>query len=164
MTQLCSIAKNQYSRRNLLKHFFTVNFALYGSTIVSHAAAFPMIAAYRNPGCGCCEKWVEHLRAAGFAVTMEDDDNLAIRKDELGIPMDLRSCHTGIIGDYVLEGHIPAEDIILFLAENTDARGLAVAEMPMGSPGMETDGIADTYDVFAFKTDGSRKVYSHHGP
>lgn len=127
------------------------------------ASPIPVIRAYRNPGCGCCEKWVQHLIDAGFVVTMEDDENLALRKTELGVPADLRSCHTAVVGDYIVEGHVPADDIILFLAETPDARGLAVPDMPMGSPGMEMEGMKDAYDVIVFGRDGSRKVYAHHG-
>lgn len=152
----------QHTRRNFILRVLAgaTGFAVQSSC--GRAAPFPEIKAYRNPGCGCCEKWVQHLKDAGFAITMEDDGNLAVRKAELGVPDDLQSCHTAIVGDYIIEGHVPAEDIILFLAENPDARGLAVPDMPMGSPGMEMDGMKDAYDVVVFSRDGSRKVYAHH--
>lgn len=126
------------------------------------AALFPEIKAYRDPGCSCCEKWVARLQAAGFAITMEDDANLAKRKTEFGIPDDLRGCHTAIVGNYVIEGHVPADYIVRFLAMHPEASGLAVPGMPMGSPGVEADGSTDAYEVVMFNKDGSRKVFSSH--
>ena len=125
-------------------------------------AAFPEIAAYRNPGCGCCEKWAAHLIENGFQVTMQDDPELDTRRAEAGVPAALAGCHTATMADYILEGLVPAEDIIRFLAEKPGARGLAVAGMPMGSPGMETGGAADQYDVMLFKADGTSRVYASH--
>ena len=125
-------------------------------------AAFPAIAAYRNPGCGCCEKWAAHLVENGFQVTLQDDPELDTRRAEAGVPAALAGCHTAYMGGTIIEGHVPAEDIIRFLAEKPDARGLAVAGMPMGSPGMETGGAADKYDVMLFKADGSSRVYASH--
>ena len=125
-------------------------------------AAFPKIAAYRNPGCGCCEKWAAHLTENGFQVTMQDDPELDKRRAEAGVPAALAGCHTAYMGDAIIEGHVPAGDIIRFLAEKPDARGLAVAGMPLGSPGMETGGAADRYNVFLFKADGSSRIYASH--
>jgi hypothetical protein len=126
------------------------------------AAPFPEIRAYRDPGCGCCEKWVEHMKAAGFSIAMEDDENLAARKATLNVPGDLAGCHTAVVGEFVIEGHVPAEDIIRFLAEKPTARGLAVPGMPIGSPGMEMDGMKDAFDVMIFHNDGSRIIYARH--
>ncbi len=150
------------TRRGLLK------FGLAASTITmlrpSHASAsaFPTVTAYRNPGCGCCEKWVEQMKLAGFNITMEDDENLASRKTTLGVPEQISGCHTALIGNYVIEGHVPPDDIILFLTENSSALGLAVAGMPVGSPGMESGDTKAPYDVFAFAKDGTWKVYTSH--
>jgi hypothetical protein len=126
------------------------------------AASYPPIAAYRNPGCGCCEKWAAHLTENGFQVKMRDDPELDKRRTEAGVPAGLAGCHTAYIGDYIVEGHVPAEDIIRFLAEKPDARGLAVPGMPMESPGMETGGTAENYEVMLFKADGSSRVYASH--
>jgi hypothetical protein len=122
----------------------------------------PPVTAFRNPGCGCCEKWAELLTQAGFKVTMTDDPALAERRVRLGVPADIAGCHTAQMGDYVIEGHVPPEDILRFLTEKPAARGLAVPGMPFGSPGMDTDGPADAYDVLIFMVDGSSKLYARH--
>ncbi len=149
------------NRRDVLSRFGFGALALAAST-PGLAANYPPIAAYRNPGCGCCEKWAEHLRQAGFTVTMEDDPALDERRAKLGVPAELAGCHSAIMGDYVIEGHVPAEDIVSFLASNSNARGLAVPGMPVGSPGMESSEPAEAYDVFVFTADGKSEVYARH--
>ncbi len=147
------------SRRNAM--------LMCGAAALWPAAGFagsglPAVTAFRNPGCGCCEKWGELLKQAGFEVTMTDDPALDARRARLGVPAGIAGCHTAEIGGYVIEGHVPPEDILRFLAEKPAARGLAVPGMPMGSPGMETDGPADAYDVLAFMADGTSKIYARH--
>lgn len=122
----------------------------------------PAVIAFRNPGCGCCEKWAGLLTQAGFEVTMTDDPALDERRARLGVPTEIAGCHTAQLGDYIIEGHVPPADILRFLAEKPTARGLAVAGMPMGSSGMETEGPADAYDVLIFMADGSSKLYARH--
>ena len=124
--------------------------------------ALPPVTAYRNPGCGCCEQWSERMTQAGFAITMSDDPALDDRRSALGVPAELAGCHIALVGDYIIEGHVPPEDILSFLAAKPDARGLAVPGMPMGSPGMEMGGTTDPYDVLIFTADGSSKVYASH--
>ena len=124
--------------------------------------ALPPVIAYRNPGCGCCEQWSERMKQAGFAITMSDDPALDDRRSALGVPTELAGCHVALVGDYIIEGHVPPEDILSFLAAKPNARGLAVPGMPMGSPGMEMDGTADPYDVLIFTADGKSKVYASH--
>jgi hypothetical protein len=131
-------------------------------TTVYATSKFPPVSAFRNPGCGCCEKWAGLLKQAGFEVTMTDDPALDARRVRLGVPADMAGCHTAQMGDYIVEGHVPPEDILRFLAEKPEARGLAVPGMPMGSTGMETDGLADAYDVLVFKSDGTSKLYARH--
>jgi hypothetical protein len=129
--------------------------------IVSGAAAFttrvraegslPEIIVFHDPTCGCCHKWVEHLRANGFSVTLNDAPSMKAVKARLGVPPALASCHTGEIGGYVVEGHVPAQAIKRLLVEKPEARGLAVPGMPIGSPGMEVEGSdPETYDVMLF--------------
>ncbi|MFN0190571.1 MAG: DUF411 domain-containing protein [Aestuariivirga sp.] len=126
------------------------------------AAGPPEMIAYRNPGCGCCSKWAMGLQADGFLVKLVDDTDLAGRRAAAGVPADLAGCHTAFLGNYVIEGHVPSEDIVRFLKEKPDALGLAVPGMPLGSPGMETAGAPDKYDVILFKADGSRRVFASH--
>ncbi len=119
-----------------------------------------VIKSYRNPGCGCCGKWAEMLKAAGFDVTMEDDADLVGRRKAAGVPDDLAGCHLAMMGDYVIEGHVPLREIERLLTEKPAVLGIAVPGMPMGSPGMEMGDSRDAYDVVAFKADGSRTVYA----
>lgn len=131
----------------------------------AEAAARPVpMAVRRNPGCGCCEAWTEQMRASGrFIVTSEDDPDLAAFKTARGVPADLASCHTAIIGDYVVEGHVPLADIVRMFDERPAIAGIAVGGMPVGSPGMEQPGGGnEAYDVVAFTSGGQRSVFSHH--
>ena len=128
----------------------------------AQTSEFPLIRAFRNPGCGCCEKWAEHLKAAGFEVTMADDVDLAGRRRSMGVPDGLAGCHLAEAGPYVIEGHVPAPDLIRLLKERPDALGLSVPGMPVGSPGMEVDGDSESYAVLLLSRDGSSSVYSQH--
>jgi hypothetical protein len=117
----------------------------------------PSVKVVKDPNCGCCNDWVEHLRTSGFSVTVEDTAQLNRIKARLGVPRDLSSCHTAEVGGYVVEGHVPASAIRRLLAERPNARGLAVPGMPVGSPGMEVPGTPpDTYDVVLFGPSGRR--------
>jgi hypothetical protein len=114
----------------------------------------------RDPSCGCCSAWVEHIRSAGFAVEVIESNDLAALKLRLGIPGHLAACHTAEIEGYVLEGHVPALAIKRLLIERPAATGLAVPGMPIGSPGMEVSGAPDErYDVTLFGLPGQR-VYA----
>lgn len=129
------------------------------------AAARPVpMAVRRDPGCGCCEAWTEQMRASGrFVVTTEDDPNLAAFKSARGVPSDLASCHTAIVGDYVVEGHVPLADVLRLIEERPSIAGIAVGGMPIGSPGMEQPGGGnEAYDVVAFTSGGQRSVFSHY--
>ena len=127
------------------------------------ASALPDIAVYRNPGCGCCEGWVKHMIAAGFKVTIEDDPNLAARRESLKIPADFASCHIGLADGYAFEGHIPAGDVVKFLKERpAGAIALVVPGMPMESPGMESGGNSEAYDVLLISANAAPTVYARH--
>jgi hypothetical protein len=106
------------------------------------------MVVWKDPNCGRCGGWVEHLRANGFAVTVEETSNLAPIKAQWGVPAELVSCHTAAIGRYTIEGHVPAAAIKRLLAEKPDAIGLAVPGMPAGSPGM--GGVPERYEVVLF--------------
>lgn len=130
-------------------------------SLASGDVADMTVTVYKSPACGCCGSWVEILREAGFDVEVQDTDALAAVKAEHGVPATLQSCHTAVVGDYVFEGHIPVEDIVAFLEEEPDAKGLAVPGMPIGSPGMEQGDRVDPYDVIAFGDFGTRVYRSH---
>lgn len=127
------------------------------------ATEAPTIQVYKTATCGCCTKWIEHLEAAGFDVEAEDLPDLASLKTEKGVPGELTSCHTALVEGYVLEGHVPASDIERLLSERPAIQGLAVPEMPLGSPGMEHPDPSrhQPYDVLSFGPDGVR-VYASH--
>jgi hypothetical protein len=114
----------------------------------------------KDPNCGCCSAWVDHVRSAGFEVEVIESNDLVPLKRRLGVPVHLAACHTAEIGGYVLEGHVPAAAIKRFLAERPSATGLAVPGMPVGSPGMEVSGSPDErYEVILFGPTGHR-VYA----
>lgn len=115
----------------------------------AHAEELPGLVVFRDPGCGCCHKWAEHLKANGFAAEIRDAPSMAAVKERLGVPANLRACHTAEIGGYVIEGHVPAGAIKRLLAEKLPGRGLAVPGMPAGSPGME-GGEPEVYEVMLF--------------
>jgi hypothetical protein len=119
---------------------------------------------YKTPTCGCCSVWVEHLRANGFQVEAKDvsaDQVRAVSK-AAGLPDDGVSCHTAKIGNYVVEGHVPASDIHRMLKEKPAIAGIAAPGMPMGSPGMDQGGAKEAYDVVAFTKDGKMSVFAKH--
>jgi hypothetical protein len=127
----------------------------------ARARALPTVTVSKDPTCGCCNGWVEHLRGAGFRVSVMDTHEINVVKKRYGVPNDLASCHTAEVDGYVLEGHVPAAEVKRLLAERPQAKGLAVAGMPMGSPGMEMDGMADIYEVVLFGPSG-RKTFARY--
>jgi hypothetical protein len=139
--------------------------ALLASTAgwsMSAHAALPVIDVYKSASCGCCEAWVKHLRDNGFTVKAHDVDNPGAYRQKFGIPEALGSCHTGMVRDYAIEGHVPAADIKRLLTEKPKARGLAVPSMPLGSPGMDDGPRKDPYDVLLVNTDGRHSIYKHY--
>lgn len=129
--------------------------------------ALPAMTVYKSPSCGCCHNWVTHVRTAGFAVREVNTDDLASVKREAGIPARLASCHTVMVGGFVVEGHVPADDVKKLLRDKpAGVRGLAVPGMPIGSPGMEQGPVAqyERYDVLAFTATGTTTVFATHGP
>lgn len=127
------------------------------------AAGFPEVAVTKDPTCGCCEKWVAHMRKAGFTVTVTEGPVNPV-KARLGVPRDLASCHTAQVDGYAIEGHVPAGAIKRLLAERPSGVGLAVPGMPSGSPGMEVDGMEPaTYDVLLFGPEGRSTFARYRG-
>ncbi len=120
------------------------------------------ITVFKDPGCGCCKEWVEHLRRHAFEVTAKDTSGMAAVKRTARVPENLHSCHTAIVNGYVVEGHVPAADIHRMLNEKPRIAGIAAPGMPVGSPGMEVGNRRDRYDVIAFNRDGTTKVFASH--
>lgn len=128
------------------------------------ADAGPVIKVLKSPTCGCCTAWVDYVRRAGFQVEAQDVDQDALNalKDRIQIAPELAGCHTAVMGDYFIEGHVPAEDIARLLSEQPAARGLSVPGMPMSSPGMGGPGAGDAFDTLLVGFDGATSVFASH--
>ena len=129
---------------------------------VEPAVSAATITVFKDPNCGCCKEWVEHLKKHSFNVIARDTSDLAGIKTTARVPRQLYSCHTAFVSGYVVEGHVPAADIQRMLKDKPKIAGVAVAGMPAGSPGMEVGGRVDRYDVTAFNRDGSTSIYARH--
>ena len=126
------------------------------------AVALPAMTVYKSPTCGCCHEWVKHVEANGFTVKSVDQPDVTPVKREHGVTEALSSCHTALVGGYVIEGHVPAGDVRRLLAERpAGVRGLAAPGMPSGSPGLE-GGPKEPFDVIAFDSSGATRVYASH--
>ncbi|MFT5707270.1 MAG: hypothetical protein ACI9ES_001561 [Oceanospirillaceae bacterium] len=144
-------------------------------TVMLIALALPFISAanaqdnstvkksmviYKSPSCGCCAAWVDHMKHANFNTKIQHPNSMNAIKKELGIASVYQACHTAVYNGYVFEGHIPAAVVQHFLTDKPDALGLAVPGMPMGSPGMDTDGYFSPYQVLLLNKDGTSKPYA----
>ncbi|MDP2818898.1 MAG: DUF411 domain-containing protein [Polaromonas sp.] len=149
-------------RRFLLRTLAGFTCAVLAPVVIAQPR--PQVEVWKDPNCGCCKDWVDHLQASGFQVKVHDIGNAAARK-RLGIPDKLGSCHTASISGYVIEGHVPASDIHRLLKEKPRAVGLALPGMPVGSPGMDAPiygGRKDPYDVLLVLKDGSTRIYQSY--
>jgi hypothetical protein len=135
-----------------------------GASIAYTAQRPPsQVEVYKSPTCGCCSQWVEHLKAAGLTVRTTDTDTVDELKDKYGVPRQVRSCHTALVGGYVVEGHVPVADVQRMLKQRPAIAGIGVPGMPIGSPGMEVVGMKpQRYDVVAFAKDGSTRVFASY--
>jgi hypothetical protein len=133
--------------------------------LLAHTGPGPAtaITVYKSASCGCCAKWVDHRKANGFTPAVHDDEGMDAIKDEMGVPRDVRSCHTALLGRYLVEGHVPASDLRRLLVEKPDIAGVAAPGMPGSSPGMAAPGAAhEPYEVLAFTRDGKTRVFARH--
>ena len=146
----------------LLQHVLLV--ALSGTMVLAQTPAKPtQVEVFKSATCGCCGKWIEHMRAAGFAVHVTDlgEQELQQMKKKSGVPDAAQSCHTARVGGYIVEGHVPAAEVHRLLVERRKVSGLAVPGMPIGSPGMEVPNTkAQPYDVLTFDAQGNTKVFA----
>ena len=149
---------NIITRRHMLAAL-----ALLPSTVSAQSGS--TIKVYKDPTCGCCEQWVAHLRKAGFTVTISDAVDMGVVKDSYRVPANARSCHTGVVGGFALEGHVPAADVQRLLKTRpAGVIGLTVPGMPIGSPGMELPGgKVQAYDVLSFDKSGKTTVFARYG-
>jgi len=130
----------------------------FAGLAIAAPAPGPEVAVYKSPTCGCCKKWVEHVQAAGFRVTVHDTSSLAGVMEHYGVPHKLTACHTAVVDGYVVEGHVPADVIQRLLKERPGIAGVGVAGMPAGSPGMESD-TPTRYYILTFDKNGTTSVY-----
>jgi hypothetical protein len=146
-------------RRHLLVALAALPFAAQ-----AQKAPKVLVEVWKDPGCGCCDDWVKHLEANGFAVKVNDRGNESMRA-KLGMPEKFGSCHTGLVGGYAVEGHVPAQDIRRLLKDKPQAVGLSVPGMPVGSPGMDGKiygNRRDPYDVLLVLKGGESRVFSSY--
>ena len=129
------------------------------SSAMTGAAPIP-VTVYKSPSCGCCKNWVTHMQGAGFTVKVIDMDDLTTVKKNAGVPQQLQSCHTALVGAYVVEGHVPADLVKKMLVQKPQITGLAVPGMVTGSPGMEMGDSKDPYDVIAFDRAGKTTIFA----
>jgi hypothetical protein len=134
--------------------------ALFTRDALGARAPLPPITVYKSPSCGCCGEWVKHVKGAGFPVKVVDMDDLTRIKRDAGVPPAMESCHTALVGAYVVEGHVPADLVKKMLTDRPKFLGLAVPGMVVGSPGMEQGNQKPPYNVIAFAKDGSTSVYA----
>ena len=120
------------------------------------------VTMFKDPNCGCCGKWADHMRANGFQVKEIATREMGAVKRQAGVPQALGSCHTARVGGYIVEGHVPAADVKRLLADKPAVVGVSAPGMPMGSPGMEGPYPADRYDVVSFDRDGKTAVFASH--
>ena len=129
----------------------------------SLSAADQEMTVYRSPTCTCCGRWIEHVKANGFKVKDIISDDMDAIKEKNGIPEKLASCHTAVVNGYVVEGHVPADDIHKLLSSKSKLAGIAAPGMPLASPGMETPGhTADPYQVISFDQNNQFAVFASH--
>jgi hypothetical protein len=121
------------------------------------------ITVYKSKSCGCCANWVDYLRGAGFSPTVFDQEDMDSIKDSLGVPSELRSCHTAVLDRYLIEGHVPVADMRRLVAGRSKLQGLAVPGMPQGTPGMAAEGAPiQGFEVIGFSAQGSRSTFARY--
>jgi hypothetical protein len=124
--------------------------------------SLPAVTVYKDPNCGCCSLWVAHMERAGFRVTATNTADMPALRTKLGVPAHVQSCHTAVVNGFVVEGHVPADDVKRLLASRPKVKGIAVPGMPVGSPGMEQGDVKHHYSVLTFDEAGRTTVFAAH--
>ena len=161
-----SMRHSGLGRRRLLGALPVLAIALVAPrwVLAATGSAATPVEIWKDPSCGCCHDWMEHMQANGFSFTVHDTGNNGVRA-QLGLPQKLGSCHTALVGGYLIEGHVPASDVRALLQQNPKALGLAVPGMPVGSPGMDGPVYGnrrDPYDVLLVAHGGSTRVFKSY--
>lgn len=154
----------------MLKAMRTVGFAtaiatfiVWVGAVAANAQSAGVVEVWKDPYCGCCSKWIDQMKAAGFSMRVHDTRDLAAIKKRHGIPQHLRSCHTAKVGDYIVEGHVPIADVKRLLGQKPKVVGISVPGMPIGSPGMEVpSGEVEPYEVVTFDKHDKTSVFAKH--
>lgn len=141
---------------------FIILFLLTTAPGAEAAETNPGITVYRDPGCRCCGGWMEHLANQGLQPENVPTSDMDTLKQSYGVPDDLSSCHTAIIDGYVIEGHVPVEDIKRLIADHPDVVGIAVPGMPIGTPGMESGEERESFTVFSFDEQGHTDTFNQY--
>lgn len=149
-------------RRKMLLSLAALPSALLVAKVATAAQPLPKVQVWKTPTCGCCGAWVDHMRASGFEVEVNDVPDTAATRLRLGIPADLGSCHTALVAGYALEGHVPASDVKRLLRTKPKAVGLTVPGMPVGSPGMEMGPRVDPFEVLLVQRNGQTSVFARY--
>lgn len=124
--------------------------------------ALPPVTVYKDPNCGCCSLWVTHMEQAGFQVTAVNTSDMPALRVKQGVPQQVQSCHTAVVDGFVVEGHVPADDVKRLLTSRPKVKGIAVPGMPIGSPGMEQGSTRQPYSVLTFDDAGQTTVFARH--
>jgi len=145
-------------RRNILVAITSLFVVAISS---SSQSSGPLVTVFKTPTCGCCGKWVEHLKANGFTVEVQEVNDTSAYERQYRVPRSIVSCHTAVVNGYTIEGHVPAAEIKRLLSEQPKVVGLAVPGMPVGSPGMEA-AHSDAYSVFVYNESGHASIYARY--
>jgi hypothetical protein len=154
------------TRRSILMMVATA--VMVGAPLLVGAAqqrgtqTLPAVTVYKDPNCGCCSLWITHMERAGFRVTATNTANMPALRAKLGVPGPVQSCHTAVVDGFVVEGHVPADDVKRLLASRPKVKGVAVPGMPLGSPGMEQGNVKHHYSVLTFDDAGRTTVFATH--
>jgi len=155
------------SRRHALRILAAIGAAPLAAALAprAQAQALPGVEVFKHPSCGCCGDWVKHLESNGFKVKVVTVDDMPAARARLGMPAKYGSCHTAKVGGYLVEGHVPAQDVKRLLRDKPNAVGIAVPGMPIGSPGMDGPvykGLQQPYEVLLVQADGSARVFASY--
>lgn len=153
-----------YLRGLLIALCLSIGVLIGGSSAIAATAHSPTydLTVFRSPTCGCCGDWLNYMKAEGFEIKDNITAEMDTVKQTYGVSKPLSSCHTALINGYVIEGHVPAEDVRQLLAEKPSVVGITAPGMPMGSPGMEMGDRVDDYTVYAFNTENKVIPFAQH--
>jgi hypothetical protein len=149
----------------VLNNFLVITLLVFNTGIMAETikTGKPVdIVVYRSPTCDCCGKWLEHLKKNNFNVKDIVTDDVQVIKDKYGVPKAMASCHTALVDGYVIEGHVPANDIMKLLKTKPKIVGIAVPGMPSGTPGMEMGDRKDSYNVMSFDKENHYQIFNSY--